>query len=464
MIWLLRMLTVAGIVLVALAMWEQPRMADDVYVSWLRTEHYGSYWSFVTGTYQHWTGRLLQFMISGIALSSETATKLFHLCSVLWFLLFSACAYYLATGTAPRLGRAEGRNWLIMTAVLWLGSPVVSDTVVQTVGATAYLWPAAADLAMLCLFRHARDQARVAQVISGGWTIRVGWLAAGILVGTSNEQLFAGMVVVLAGWGWMLWRGGQFRNLPIEVWFGLGGIILGALVLVAAPGNYIRLEFAEDGGDGILSRVIRFGLYMGGAYFGLGTGDAGRALWLGISVIALSGVFTLANDRGKEAGIWAAGSLATLLPMFPLVYFASPRTTFFAVAFIVIAVAILFPRKGDSGVSVPPSFWLVAFSMAILVLIDGFVGWAANRSLAIEMAERLKIIRVAAAEGRKEVVVPYLATIPSRLTYMVDAKYDAIFVQKLAVHYGLAHGRQDEAAGAPRPQTLNPLKALKNSF
>ena len=181
-------------------------------------------------------------------------------------------------------------------------------------------------------------------------------------------------------------------------------------------------------------------------------------------MIALSGVLTLNGDRGKEAGIWLAASLATLAPMLPLVTFASPRTTMLAATFLVIAVLTVFPRKPGSGAPAGIMSSLVAFSLAMLVLIDGFVGWAANRSLAMEMTARVKIVQVAAAEGRKEVFVPYLATVPSRLTYMLNPEHDAEFVRKLAGRHGLATGRHDDSPAAPRPQTLNSLKALKKSF
>lgn len=436
-------------------------MADDWYFQW-QIAQAGTFWEYFAQYYVGWSGRVVQTSLIWLAVSTEISRQIFQILTVVCFLLFSAAAYYLGTGQAPLWRRAEWHPWLLTAALLWLGLPVVNETIVQTTGAATYLWPSAMGLGVLCLFRAARDRAEMGQVTSGGWGLRLGWFVAGAVVGACNEQLFAGMVTVLFGWGIALWRVGKLRSIPGEAWFGLAGLAIGALLLVAAPGNYARLLQPQNENVSLISMLIRFGLYVGGAYFSLGTGDAGRSLWLGIAVVALSGVFTPRGTRGRDAAIWCAASLATLGPMLPLVNFAAPRTTFLPVTFLFIAALTAFPRKADSERAA--ASWLVGFAIAMLLVIDGLVGWTANRSLKMEMASRIRIIESAAASGQKEVVVPYLATIPSRLTAMLNPEHDAEFVSKLARWYGLNDGRHDDSATAPRPQTLNTLKALKNSF
>ncbi len=434
-------------------------MADDWYLAWNLAES-GSIGRFVVDMYFGWGGRVLPFTLHGLALSSDTATHVFKLLTVPCFILVVACGKYLADGAAPRLDKDS----LLMAAVLWLGAPVVSETIVQTVGAAGYLWPVAAGLAMLCLFRQARDHAEVSESKTGGWGARVGWFLAGMIVGTGNEQLFAGMFTILIGWGWILWRGGRLRHVAPQVWWGVAGLIVGALILIGSPGNFNRMA-AQEGGGGVFSTVVRFGLYLGGAYFALGTGDVGRSLWMGIAIIALTGSgATLSGARGKEVVIWLAASVATLMPMLPLVNFASPRTTFIAVIFLVIGAMTAFSRKtGTNSTSAVPA-WLVAFTMASLVAIDGFVGFVANRAIAAEMTARLNLIQVAVLNGQKEVAIPYLTTIPSRLTYMLNPVNDREFAAKLAASYGLSLKRYGRSADVSQPYTTNSLKTLKNSF
>ncbi len=458
MIWLLRTLIVIGVSLATLAIWEQPRMADDWYLAWL-LEDAGSIDRFVAKMYLGWGGRVFSFALGGLALSSEAATLFFKALTVPCFVLIAACTCYLGTGKAPRLGY----DFLLVAAVLWLGLPVVSDTIVQITGAAAYLWPATAGLGMLCMFRRARDLAHLNLTESSGWGPRVGWFAGGMIVGTCNEQLFAGIFVVLVGWGWMLWRESRLRYLTPKVWWGVVGLIIGALILIGAPGNYVRFS-APVGSSGILSMVMQYAMYLGGAYFGLGTGDAGRVLWLGIGVIALNGVLTLTDSRGKDGGIWITASLATLAPMLPLVNFASPRTTFLAAIFLVVAVTTVFPPKRAAGATLAAAQWVVAFALAMLVVIDGLVGWVANRALVSEMNARMNIIQSSLMAGNREVALPYLTTIPSRLTFMLNPVHDLEFGAKLAAHYGLVRDRSGESADQPQPYTVNTLKELKKRF
>ncbi len=457
--WLLRTLIAMGMGFAWLAIWVQPAAADDWYVSWQLADA-GSAWVFLEQMYLGWSGRMFTMAIASIVLDNSTAISLFKLSILPCFLVLAACAHYLATGKPPRFERPEARGFLLTTAVLWLGIPVASETVVQVTGALAYLFPAAAGLGFLCLFRHVRDRAPLGKIPSAGWLACAGWLVAGTIVGTANEQLFAGMVVLLGGWGWLLWWEKQLRHLPPEVWWGLAGLIIGALILVGAPGNYVRMGVQTEGTDRLVTVAARFTMYLGGAYFGLGTADTGRALWLGLAVIILSGSFTLGGQRGKEALIGVAASLATLAPMILLVNFASPRTSFFAVIFLVIAARAAAPQKPNpSNVN---AIRLVAFAIAFLVVIDGFVGWAANRSLQIEEAARLAVIRQSVIDGKNEAVVPYLATIPSRLTFMLNPEHDKIFVLNMSKRQGLSGGRHDDSAGTPRPHTVNTLKKMKN--
>lgn len=454
----------ASLGLLFMAVWTQPLMADDWYLTWYLAD-YGSIPNFVSEMYLRWGGRVLPFALAGLALSSEAASQVFKLLTVPCFLLLSGSICYLANGIVPGRGmsRSDLNRLLLVTALLWLGLPVPGETMIQVTGAAAYLWPATAGLFMLCLLRRARDLAYAEILPDVSLIARVSWLVMGIVIGTGNEQLVAAMTIVVTGWGWILWRDGRLRHLPPQAWWGVAGLLIGTAILVVAPGNYVRLG-VQVGSSGLLSTIFRFVLYLGGAYFGLGTGDLGRALWLGICLIVLTGAIAPFGRRRTEAGIWLVASLGTLGAMLPLVNYASPRTTFLAVSCLVVASMTLWPQRADAQASQSNASALLVLAVWMLVFMDGFAGWTANRSLALEMSSRLAIIRAAAACGQESVDVPYLATSPSRLTFLLTPEHDSAFVTSMAVRMGVPRGRHDTSESAPKPLSLNPLKALKNSF
>lgn len=457
--WTLRLMVLIGLVTVWMAIWAHPSVADDWYVLWI-LEDSGSAWAFIQHMYQSWTGRVLSMALASLVLENPISTNIFRLTILPCFLLLGACVHYLATGNAPRFDKPESRGFLLTTAILWLGIPVASETVVQTTGAIAYLFPTTFGLGFLTLFRCVRDRSQLGKVSSARSPICIVWLFTGIVVGTSNEQLVAGILFLLTGWGLMLWRDKHLINLPLETWCGFIGLILGALILILAPGNYVRMGLLTEGSDRPLTILARFCMYLAGAYFGLGTGDTGKGLWLGLSVLLLSGIPNLSGKRGKDTLLFLTAGIVTLTPIILLVNFAAPRTTFFPVVFLLMATVAL--TNEDVDPSKVKSIRLVSFVIAFLVAIDGFVGWAANRNLSIEMAERLTLIRKSAYEGRKEVEVPYLTTIPSRLTFMLNPAQDKAFVDQMSKRQGLSGGLHDNSPQSPRPLTVNPLKKLKN--
>ena len=454
----LRAMVIVACVLAVLAVWEQPKISDDWDLTWQIADA-GSFFAFLHEIYMGWGGRLLSFSLIGLVFSSELATGLFKLLTVPCFIVLTGCVCYLADGKMPRFGAA----YILPAVILWLGVPVASDTVVWLTGATVYLWPVTMGLLLLCGFRHLRDLALAGRREQDNLFADASWLLAGTVVGTSHEQLITAMFVVLAGWGWILWRSKSLSAVSRRVWFGVAGLIAGVIILFCAPGNFVRLG-AQDEGGGLLSMLVRYGIYLGGAYFGLGVGDAGRTLWLGMAVIALSGSLTLAGTRGKDSALWLAASLATLAPMLPLVNFVSPRTTFMAVVFLLIALLTAFPRRSFVEAAEKATHGLILLALASVLIIDCFVGWTANRALGAEIAARLGRVEAAVTDRQNEVRLPYLATMPSRLTHMLSPGHDAVFLRKLAQHYGLKNAIHDESAGAPKPYSLNPLKALKNSF
>ena len=173
--WSLRLMVLIGLVTVWMAIWAHPSVADDWYVLWI-LEDSGSAWAFIQHMYQSWTGRILNMALASLVLDNPIATNIFRLTILPCFLLLGACVHYLATGNAPRFDKPESRGFLLTTALLWLGIPGPSETVVQTTGAIAYLFPTTFGLGFLTLFRCVRDRSQLGKVSSARSPICIVWL------------------------------------------------------------------------------------------------------------------------------------------------------------------------------------------------------------------------------------------------------------------------------------------------
>jgi len=80
----------------------------------------------------------------------------------------------------------------------------------------------------------------------------------------------------------------------------------------------------------------------------------------------------------------------------------------------------------------------------------------------MEESSRLAVMKEAAINKKNVVIVPYLATIPSRLTFMLNPEHDKHFITTMAARQGIPEATHDSSQNATKPYTLNTLKKIKN--
>tara|TARA_Y100000996_G_scaffold302156_1_gene239590 strand:- start:784 stop:1575 length:792 start_codon:yes stop_codon:yes gene_type:complete len=261
-------------------------------------------------------------------------------------------------------------------------------------------------------------------------------------------------------WSLELLRLNKFHRIPLKVWLVLVSFVIGIIIFLLSPGNFLRFEYATE--LAFFSNLSRFIMFMLGAYFGAGVGSLGSTLWLGLLVILLMHPLKENFSKRFDPFIWFIASLLSFLPFFSLIYFAAPRVTFFPIILLVIGIKSLtkFKHKATNGVF--PK--VIAIIVLSLVGIDGFVGWSANKSLSIENTNRMEIINKAVTEGEKKIIVPYFETIPSRLTFLLTPKQDQEYLNDMAKHFKVESIRQDTSVNAPKPNSKQSLKYIKKSL
>jgi hypothetical protein len=444
-------------IILAMLFYFQPKISDDWYVIWNYPTANGvvDYW---INFYKGWTGRASLILLSSLVLTSPIFDVIYRLFIVLELFMLLGLSWFCALG-ALHFNYREGmlQALILFAMLLWLALPVRAETVAWTIGNFAYLLSAIMGLAFIA---HSKFfiSVRYFQIFDGLTLkvfISVLCFFIGFFAGSSHEQVIAACIVFIVVNLYKHYRFEKLNTISINYWILFIGFCLGTIFLVAAPGNYSRLSAVEA--PGFYELAKRMVLFIASAFFEIGTGDLGKPIWMGILLL-----FALFYDNQldkpenvREAKIWLCLSAATLLTLIPATNQISPRTTFFAVIFLYIAVAtFLFKDK------VFPKRAIVSLALLVtssLVLVEATVGLIANISVASEFNHRWALIN---ANQSKQMTVPFIATIPSNLTYIQTPEQDREFLKALSAHVGFIV-EHDNREGAPLPASLKPLKAIK---
>jgi len=453
------LLAFIGFFLSILSVLNHPLIGDDLHFFWSSKEH-GSLQLVLTNHYDKSGGTIFHIIIRYFFSYRSITLFIYKLTLVPIFLMMSILAYYLATNKLPQLGERFFGNFVIFTSILWLAIPEIGQTIAWATG-SVYLYMTFFMLILLSLLSYARQKILLGQNLNCGLGSGILIFIIALLLGTSSIQVFCSVIFISLYWLFDLNRKGLMKEVPIIFYLSLLSFLVGFIVLISAPGNYERLSSYED--PQLISRILKYLMYIAGAYFSGGSGNLGIGLIFGSIILMLSGPIKKISDITNESLVWFAASFISLAPMILAVDFTSPRTTFMAMIFLLIGIKslVIVNEEVESNFSLTN---FIPVMCCLLVIVDSFVGWTANRSLAAEVENRMQIIELSKQIKVDNIIVPHLATIPSRQTYMLRPNYDQDFLDSMAKHYGISSIRHDNSENAPQPNTLNPLKALRESL
>ena len=435
---------------------QHPLIGDDRHFMWSLYDH-ESFFAFITDYYNNWGGNIFHMVIWSSFSYSPMALYLYKLTLVPMFAAMAALAYYLATNTLPDISKRALGDFVIFTTILWLAIPEIGQTIAWATG-SVYLCMTLCGLIFLSLINNGRQKILIGKNLNYGLVSGVLIFIFSFILGTSSVQIFSSIIFIILYWFWGLQKENLLKRVPLIFYISLTGFLLGFLVLIIAPGNYERLATYEA--PDFISRLLKYFLYLAGAYFSGGSGNLGTSLVLGSVIIMLAGSFKAINLIKRDSFVWFGASLSSLAPMIFAVDFTSSRTTFMATIFLLIGIKSLVKREhGVSSSNILMSY--IPILCCLLVIVDSFVGWASNRSLAREVENRMQIIELSIQANKKEIIVPYFTTIPSRQTFMLKPNHDQEYLDIMAEHFEVTFIRHDNSEGAPKPNTLHPLKALR---
>ncbi len=271
--------------------------------------------------YFNWGGRTVAHTLAQILLVFPKAVF-----NILNSFIYTALIYLIYLhGCFNKDNKDNSYMLLLIHFILWFIIPVFGQSFIWLVGSCNYLWTTVIILYFLWLYRR--------NTLSEKWYNLLFMFILGLLAGWTNENTSAGLIVILVFS--LIINKVETKKFELSKTrlFGIIGTLAGFIIMICAPGNYIRsAEFKDD--TFIIIKIIKRTLDI--------TNNLGNIILplLIVIIILISLKIYHKKKIEKETYTFILGGFAAiyamvLSPTFP------ERAWTGAIIFFVIAIVIL---------------------------------------------------------------------------------------------------------------------------
>lgn len=356
--------------------------------------------------YTTWGGRSV---VHGIAhLLSNLSHTGKALINSLAFVLYIYMVYCICNkGKSP-----NALLFLLLGSTLWLVLPAFNSTVLWLVGSANYLWGTLIVLTFLYPYYSYYISPQNKNSVLKSYC----FLLFGIIAGWTNENMFIAQIFFIIGWGVLL----RYFKMKVPMWaiLGLCGVCIGGLIMILAPGNYIRSEVVNESLglvdksvlENIMYRVLKVG-YRYLVYL----------LPLSLIYIIFLRYFNKKTDKQTTNRKTLLGSLLFFCsahiawivmvssPIFP------PRALFGIATLLVIALGILYANIDKKDLQklnrIIISILLIAF------VVNYYFQYTNVKTLLDEFDKREIYLEEQKREGNKNIIFINRIELPSRYNF-----------------------------------------------
>lgn len=273
-----------------------PLMSDDLMFDKSLYHSVGDIFRQEYWQYMNWNGRsVLQIILKVFSILPKSVFDIFNSICYVWTMLL---IYWNVKGKK----QYDCFLYVLINLLAWNFTVDFSQTMLWLAGACNYLWGIMIILSFITAYRALLAKTAIKHEIPVG----IGIFLLGILAGWGNENTSGGAILIVL----LLTAFYVYENRKMEKWMisGIGGMCVGFLFLLLAPGNKVRSAMMkeEEAYSGLSALVSR----------GLKVLEAiNDYLLLYIVVIVLLGTYFYYKkykaEEFKEAAVFAFASLAT---------------------------------------------------------------------------------------------------------------------------------------------------------
>lgn len=201
--------------------------------------------------YFHWSGRIAPYFLGGLfSFNNTLSLGVFNIFNSLFFVALIYFIFLLAYSRKPK-NLGDLAALLLIFGLVWFMPVTFGEVVLWKSASTVYLWSITATLIFIYPYKKLLEYENI---ISDNFVNRVLFLIIGALLGTCLENLSLAICFILICI--LCYKKKKGGSIVGWAYAGVSGYILGTIVLIAAPGNYARLDAAH--------KIIRLSLLQKG--------------------------------------------------------------------------------------------------------------------------------------------------------------------------------------------------------
>lgn len=202
------------------------------------TERVTSFSDIIVSQYNHyytWGGRTIVHIIAQFLLFIPAV--LADILNTIMYLVYVILIYHHIIGR----GRHDVILFIGINFLVWFLQPVFGETILWLTGSANYLWGTCFILLFLLPFRLF-DNTRTSKhsILKS-----IGIIPLGFVAGWTNENTAAAAIFITAIF--LLYYHYQKWKIPAWAITGMIGIIVGYLIMISAPGNFVRADLRTGG-------------------------------------------------------------------------------------------------------------------------------------------------------------------------------------------------------------------------